>query len=156
MPTIERVAGWRRALIAAGKDPDHELLVRAAFGWVDGYRSGVAMLSGADRPDAVFVASDEQAIGMLKAAAELGLSVPDDLAICAFDGVEPSAYTVPGLSTMRQPLELIGRSAVEWILAKIADPTLPPTRIIHDTALVARGSCGCPDLPKSERIGTRY
>jgi LacI family transcriptional regulator len=46
---------------------------------------------------------------------------------------------------MRQPFDELGRSAVEWLLAKIADPSLPAQRITHPTTLIARGSCGCPD-----------
>ncbi|WP_067569961.1 LacI family DNA-binding transcriptional regulator [Nocardia acidivorans] len=144
-PTVDRVAGWRRALTDAGQRPGDGLLVHAAFGRADGYRAGRALLAGPDRPEALFVASDEQALGVLRAAAELGLRVPQDLAICAFDGIEGSAYTVPALTTMRQPFERLGRSAVEWLLAKMADPGLPPTRISHGTTLVPRGSCGCPD-----------
>ncbi|MCU1644542.1 MAG: LacI family regulatory protein [Nocardia sp.] len=144
-PTVERVVGWRRALADAGQGPEDGMLVHAAFGRAHGYRAGRALLARTDRPEALFVASDEQALGVLRAAAELGLRVPQDLAICAFDGIEGSAYTVPALTTMRQPFESLGRSAVEWLLAKIADPALAPSRITHATTLVARGSCGCPD-----------
>ncbi|AYF73859.1 LacI family transcriptional regulator [Nocardia yunnanensis] len=144
-PTVERVAGWRRALREAGHDPARNLLVHTAFGRADGYRAGRALLAGPQRPEALFVTSDEQALGVLRAAAELGLDVPGDIAICAFDGIEGGAYTVPALTTMRQPFELLGRSAVEWLLAKIADRELAPSRIVHATTLVTRGSCGCPD-----------
>ncbi|MFC7587930.1 LacI family DNA-binding transcriptional regulator [Nonomuraea antimicrobica] len=144
-PTVDRVAGWRRALTEAGQDPAETPLVHVAFGRADGYRAGRRLLAGPRHPDALFVTSDEQAIGVLRAAAELGLRVPDDVAICAFDGIDGSAYTVPALTTMRQPFDELGRSAVEWLVAKIADRELAPRRIVHPTALVARGSCGCPD-----------
>ncbi|MET9487034.1 LacI family DNA-binding transcriptional regulator [Nocardia sp. NPDC006630] len=144
-PTVDRVAGWRRALIDSGRPPADGMLVHAPFGRAYGYRAGRELLARPDRPEALFVASDEQALGVLRAAAELGVRVPQDLAICAFDGIEGSAYTVPALTTMRQPFESLGRSAVEWLLAKIADPPLAPGRITHETTLVARGSCGCPD-----------
>ncbi|GAB2514893.1 LacI family DNA-binding transcriptional regulator [Nocardia heshunensis] len=144
-PTVDRVAGWRRALTEAGRVPAEEMLVHTAFGRAEGYRAGRALLARPDRPEALFVTSDEQALGVLRAAAELGLNIPRDIAICAFDGIEGSAYTVPALTTMRQPFESLGRSAVEWLLAKIADRELAPSRIVHETTLVARGSCGCPD-----------
>ncbi|MGW2620319.1 LacI family DNA-binding transcriptional regulator [Streptomyces sp. NPDC001500] len=144
-PTVDRVAGWRRALTDAGRDPAASPVTHVPFGRADGYRAGRRMLADARRPDALFVASDEQAIGVLRAAAELGLRVPDDVAVCAFDGIDGSEYTVPALTTMRQPFDDLGRSAVEWLLAKIAEPTLPVRRIVHPTTLVARGSCGCPD-----------
>jgi LacI family transcriptional regulator len=156
-PTVDRVAGWRRALIDAGQDPAGAPLVHVPFGRADGYRAGRRLLAGAQHPDALFVASDEQAIGVLRAAAELGLRVPDDVAICAFDGIDGSAYTVPALTTMRQPFDELGRSAVEWLVAKIADPALPTQRITHPTTLVARGSCGCPDPAGGDwTIGERH
>lgn len=144
-PTVDRVAGWRRALVESGVDATTAPLVHVAFGRADGYRAGRRLLAGSDPPHALFVTSDEQALGVLRAAAELGLHIPDDLAIFAFDGIDASAYTVPALSTMRQPFEELGRSAVEWLLARIADPAQPPVRIVHPTTLIARGSCGCPD-----------
>lgn len=144
-PTVDRVAGWRRALTDAGQDPAGAPLTYVPFGRAEGYRAGRRMLADTQRPDALFVASDEQAIGVLRAAAELGLRVPHDVAVCAFDGIDGIEYTVPALTTMRQPFDELGRSAVEWLLAKIADPALPVRRIIHPTTLVARGSCGCPD-----------
>ncbi|GBQ02648.1 LacI family DNA-binding transcriptional regulator [Streptomyces spongiicola] len=155
-PTVDRVAGWRRALVEAGRDPGNAPLTHVPFGRGDGYRAGRRMLAHAGHPDALFVASDEQAIGVLRAAAELGLRVPDDVAVCAFDGIDGSEYTVPALTTMRQPFEELGRSAVEWLLAKIADPALPVQRITHPTTLIARGSCGCPDPVGGESmIGKR-
>jgi LacI family transcriptional regulator len=142
-PTVDRVAGWRRALVEAGREP--AALVHVPFGRADGYRAGRALLAKKKRPDALFVTSDEQALGVLRAAAEMGVRVPEDLAICSFDGIEGGAYTVPALSTMRQPVEEIGRLAVQWLVAKVADPARPAIRVVCPTALVARGSCGCPD-----------
>ncbi|MEV6928160.1 LacI family DNA-binding transcriptional regulator [Dactylosporangium sp. NPDC051485] len=156
-PTVDRVAGWRRALTQAGRDPADAPLMHVPFGRADGYHAGRRLLSGAQRPDALFVTSDEQALGVLRAAAELGLRVPDDVAICAFDGIDGAAYTVPALTTMRQPVDQLGRSAVEWLVGKIADPELPTRRIIHTTTLVARGSCGCPDPAGGDStIGERH
>ncbi|WP_375489695.1 LacI family DNA-binding transcriptional regulator [uncultured Jatrophihabitans sp.] len=146
----ERAAGWRRALHDAGHRADTELVAQAPFGRAHGYHAGHRLLSMDDRPDAVFVGSDEQAVGVLRAAADLGVRVPDDLAICSFDGVEAGAFTMPTLTTMRQPFELIGRRAVGWIAEKVADPGLAPMRLRYDTTLVRRGSCGCPDRSHDE------
>jgi LacI family transcriptional regulator len=144
-PTVERVSGWQRAIQAAGLDPAAMPLVYTPFGRAYGYQVGRAMLAADDRPDALFVTSDEQAIGVLRAAADLGVRVPQDLALCSFDGIEGGAYTVPALTTMRQPIEQLGRAAMEWMVARIADPDLPASRVVLETTLVARGSCGCTD-----------
>jgi len=144
-PSVDRVAGWRRALAEAGLPPAADEVIHVPFGRADGYLAGRRLLARKDRPDSLFVTSDEQALGLLRAASELGIRVPDDLAICSFDGIEASAYTVPALSTMRQPVEQLGRSAVEWFVAKAENPQLAPIRVVATTTLVARGSCGCPD-----------
>lgn len=144
-PSMDRVRGWRTALVEAGLDPADSPLVHVPFGRAHGYRAGRQLLTRANRPSALFVTSDEQAAGVLRAAAELGVGVPDDLALCSFDGIEASAYTVPGLTTMRQPFEELGRAAVEWMVKRVAEPSTPATRIVLRASLVIRGSCGCAD-----------
>src|SRR5690606_15093359 len=104
----------------AGLDPASLPRLHVASSRRDGYRAGRRLLSEAS-VDAVFAVSDEQALGLLRAAAELGVRVPDDLAVCGFDDVSAAAYTVPGLTTMRQPLDVIGRHAVEWLVARAGD-----------------------------------
>lgn len=142
-PSMDRVQGWRNALADAGLDPAGSPLVHVPFGRAHGYRAGRQLLTRADPPAALFVTSDEQAVGVLRAAAELGVRVPDDLALCSFDGIETSAYTAPPLTTMRQPFEELGRAAVEWMVKRVAEPSTPATRIVLDSTLIVRGSCGC-------------
>ncbi|MEW2394297.1 LacI family DNA-binding transcriptional regulator [Streptomyces venezuelae] len=154
-PTVDRVAGWRAAMAEAGLG-DAPLL-HGSFDRLAGYRSGLALLSedrrfsggrrlpGGRRVDALFVTCDAQAAGVLRAATELGIGVPDDLALVAFDGIAAGAYTTPALSTMRQPFEELGRTAVRRLLAHVRDPGLAPTRDVLPVTLLARGSCGCPD-----------
>ncbi|MEH0934626.1 LacI family DNA-binding transcriptional regulator [Micromonospora psammae] len=144
-PTVDRVAGWRRAGAEGGLDPAGSPLIHVPFGRAHGYRAGRQLLTAPNPPEALFVTSDEQAIGVLRAAAELGVRVPEDLALCSFDGIGASAYTVPALSTMRQPFEELGRAAVEWMVRRVAEPSTPVARIVLRSSLIARGSCGCPD-----------
>ncbi|WP_063978435.1 MULTISPECIES: LacI family DNA-binding transcriptional regulator [unclassified Kitasatospora] len=158
-PTVDRVVGWRRALEQAGFKagsgsggrtgweacPDAAPLLHGSFGRLDGYRSGRALLSRDRSVDALFVTSDEQAAGVLRAATELGIRVPEDLALVSFDGIAGGAYTTPALSTMRQPVEDLGRTAIARLLDRMKAPDLPITRDILPVTLLARGSCGCPD-----------
>ncbi|WP_214321015.1 LacI family DNA-binding transcriptional regulator [Nonomuraea sediminis] len=143
-PTVDRVAGWARALTEVGLDPGDMPLAHGPFGRRQGYLSGRDLLSRENRPHALFVTSDEQAIGVMRAAAELGLAVPGDVAICSFDGIAASSFTVPALTTMRQPFEQLGRQAVELLLRQITDQSAGE-RVILPAQLVRRGSCGCPD-----------
>ncbi|MFC5664419.1 LacI family DNA-binding transcriptional regulator [Kitasatospora misakiensis] len=158
-PTVDRVVGWRRALEQAGLKagtgsggrtgweacPDAAPLLHGSFGLLDGYRSGRALLSRDRSVDALFVTSDEQAAGVLRAATELGIRVPEDLALVSFDGIAGGAYTIPALSTMRQPVEELGRTAIARLLDRMKAPDLPITRDVLPVTLLARGSCGCPD-----------
>ncbi|WP_424216393.1 LacI family DNA-binding transcriptional regulator (plasmid) [Streptomyces sp. BI20] len=159
-PTVDRVVGWRTALEAAGLragsgsggatgwqacPPDAAPLLHGRFGRLDGYRSGRALLRADRAVDALFVTSDEQAFGVLRAAAELGIRVPEDLAVIAFDGIAAGAYTHPALSTLVQPFDLLARTAVRRLLERVRDPDLPATRDVLPVTLLPRGTCGCPD-----------
>jgi LacI family transcriptional regulator len=94
------------------------------------------------RPTAVFASSDVQAIGVMAAATDLGLRVPDDLSVIGFDDIELSEHL--HLSTIRQPLFESGRQGVELLLAALADPDLPPRRRELPLELVQRATTGPP------------
>jgi LacI family transcriptional regulator len=139
----DRVAGYREALQHAGL-PEN-VIVRAEFGGAAGYRALSEIMNGIPRPTAVFVTSDLQAMGMLRAAYDAGLRVPDDLAIVAFDGIEYTRYTRPGLTTMVQPTRRMGELAVEILLKQIDTGTIEPGVRSLAAELKTRGSCGCAD-----------
>ena len=75
-------------------------------------------------------------MGVLQAARERGLRVPQDLAVVGFDDVEFADYI--GLTTIRQPLEESGRVAVDLLLARLADPSRPAQRVRLPLSLVRR------------------
>lgn len=139
MPATDRVAGWRDALAEEGVRPSAMQVWHAPFGRRAGYRAALEMLAGKEKPDALFVASDEQALGVLRAVAQLGLRCPDDVAIASFDGIAATAYAVPALTTMAQPFAEMGRAALTHLLGRSG-----PTEVLP-VALTARGSCGCAD-----------
>lgn len=146
MPATDRVAGWREALAEAGVRPSAMRVVHGQFGRRAGYLAAQEILADR-RHDALFVASDEQAVGALRAVTELGLRCPDDVAIASFDGIAATAYSTPALTTMAQPFGKIGETAVTGLVDRIADPALPASTTVLPVALIARGSCGCPDPP---------
>jgi LacI family transcriptional regulator len=94
------------------------------------------------RPSAVIASNDHMAIGFLKAAAESGVSVPDDLSVVGIDDIEMAAYTTPSLTTMRQPLRLIASGAVEALAAAMDDGSRPASRLVLGAEPVLRESCG--------------
>lgn len=157
-PTEDRVNGWRRALAEAGLPEDPALMHYGTFTQRDGHFAAHAMLSLPNRPDSLFVTSDEQAIGALAAAADLALDVPRDVAVFGFDGIAGGEFSRPSLSTVMQPTETLAREAVARVIGQDPKARSSPERITLATALVLRRSCGCTGqehgLPGSTACGT--
>jgi LacI family transcriptional regulator len=95
-------------------------------------------------PDAVVCANDQMAIGLLRAFASAGVRVPADVAVVGFDDIYPASLFDPPLTTVQQPMRMLGERACARLLDRIADPALPPTVDLLPTELVLRASCGCP------------
>jgi DNA-binding LacI/PurR family transcriptional regulator len=113
----DRRAGYRHGLEAAGIEPLAALERFGSFDRAAARATATALLSGADRPTAVFAASDLQAIGVLEAAAELRLRVPEDVAVIGFDDIEVAAML--GLTTVRQPLLESGEHGADLLIAAL-------------------------------------
>ncbi|SDT43812.1 LacI family DNA-binding transcriptional regulator [Microlunatus soli] len=156
-----RVAVWRDQLRAADLPAGADLVAHADLtehGGATALRSLLAedayRRSRRDHhPTALFVASDVQAFGVLRACYELGISVPQDLAIVSFDGVAAAAYTQPRLTTMRQPMSEIVRTSTRLLVQQIETGDRPgPAEITIRGNLVIGESCGC--LPAGGRRST--
>lgn len=131
-----RLAGFRAAIEEAGLSLPDEVIGLAPHGLETARQQGHRLLSLPEPPAAIFAQSDTQAMGVLRAARERGLAVPQDVAIIGFDDVEIAEYI--GLTTIHQPLEESGRVAVELLLARLADPARPPQRVQLPLTLVRR------------------
>jgi LacI family transcriptional regulator len=136
----DRLAGYRRALQERGVPVDEALIAAGDFTEQGGYYAMRRLL--AQRPTAVFAASDVMARGAIRAIAEAGLAVPRDVAVVGYDDLPPATMTSPLLTTVRQPIRRLGAKAVETLLDVIAFGAEPARRIIFDTELVIRESCG--------------
>lgn len=140
--TRERLRGYRAALAGVGELPD-ECLVRYSNFRIDGGREEVAALLGLpDPPTAVFAFNDSMAIGVMQEAAARGLRVPGDLSVVGFDDTVEASVVVPALTTVRQPLAELGRTAVSVLLRQLNDRHFEPLRIELETRLVPRNSTG--------------
>jgi LacI family transcriptional regulator len=141
---IDRYAGYVTALQEAGRLADPALAVHSDFTRRGGYRSMKELLAvRGGPPDAVFVASDTMASGALQALRDSGVSVPDDMAMMGFDGLEESTVSRQILSTVEQPILDLGRFAVTTLLELIDEPERAPLQTLLPTHLVLRRSCGC-------------
>ncbi|RSM40564.1 LacI family transcriptional regulator [Amycolatopsis balhimycina DSM 5908] len=135
-----RKNGYLRALTAAGIAPDEDLIRIGAYDPEVSAASAHALLTGPDRPTAVFAANDISAIATVGAAAELGLSVPDDLSVVGFDNVPESALCSPPLTTVNQPIREMGHRAIAMLIALINGAEVEHTHVTLDTGLVVRRS----------------
>jgi len=95
-------------------------------------------------PDAVVCANDQMAIGVLQAFAKAGVRVPEQVAVVGFDDIFPGSLYDPPLTTVHQPMRLLGEQACTRLLDRIARPGLRPKVELLPTELVLRSSCGCP------------
>jgi LacI family transcriptional regulator len=123
-----RLEGFRRGLSEAGVQPCMADIVHDSAGPEEAHRQAVALLDCANPPTAIFAASDSLALGVLRAARERNVQVPEQLAVLGFDDLDFSEFV--GLSTVSQSLETSGRQAVELLLAAMADPQ-PLTRHVQ-------------------------
>jgi DNA-binding LacI/PurR family transcriptional regulator len=136
----DRLSGWRDALTAAGRDAGDALLAEGDFTEVGGMRAMAALLTRVPDLDAVFVASDPMALGVLTALRSAGRRVPEDVAVVGFDDASVAATSNPPLTTVAQPLGEMTRAMTELLLAQVADGVAGvPTRICA-TRLVRRES----------------
>jgi LacI family transcriptional regulator len=140
-PSDLREAGFRRALNEAGRDIDEELVVRADYTREAGREAARALLNYDERPDAIACANDLIAIGVLDAARELGLSVPDHLAVSGYDDIDAASLVTPALTTVVNPAREVGRSCGEALLRRLqADGSEPARELVIANALIRRES----------------
>ncbi|MCM3661432.1 LacI family DNA-binding transcriptional regulator [Georgenia satyanarayanai] len=138
-----RVEGWRFELLDAGL-PTLDV-VEGGWDAGQGYEAGQRLLGQRDVPTAVFAANDHLALGLLRAFADAGRCIPDDVAVVGYDDVPGSAFYAPSLTTVRQPFDDVGRQAIETLLAVLAGNVPDPTSSRPE--LVVRASSG-PHVPR--------
>jgi DNA-binding LacI/PurR family transcriptional regulator len=122
-PVSQRLAGFRQALAEAKINLPDNFVQVAPYTQEQTRRAASEMLSVPEPPTAIFSATDFQALGILKAARQLKIRVPEDLAVIGFDDLDMAEYA--DLTTIRQHLDESGRLAADILLAHIADPTRP-------------------------------
>lgn len=134
----ERERGWRATLDAAGVEPGP--LLRGEWTSASGFATGGMLLDASAEghlsASAVVVANDQMALGVLRAATERGIRVPDRLSVVGFDDVDDAQNYSPALTTVRQPFDELGRGAV----AAVLDDAEAGSRVVVPAPLVVRAS----------------
>lgn len=142
--SIDRMSGYRVAMASVDLPIEEQLVREADWEIEGGYRQAQGLLRLPERPTAIFAFNDNMAVGVMRAAHEAGLDVPRDLSVVGFDDAGVSSILVPSLTTVRQPLQEMGRVAVGLLHRLIEGQTLEAARLELATRLVVRHSTAPP------------
>jgi LacI family transcriptional regulator len=150
----ERQAGYEEALRAAGAGyaPTPELIKYGDFRQTGGYQAMRELLAIPEPPTAVFIANNLMTLGALQAIHERGLSIPDDIGIISFDDMSWATSLQPPLTAVAQPTYELGATAAELLLARMRDPERPVRRVVLNTELMIRASCGKKSDAKTDNL----
>jgi LacI family transcriptional regulator len=135
----DRLTGYRNALAQNGMTLDTRLVMRGAWNPESGYQLARQLLEGNEKPTAILCANDQMAFGAIKAARELGLNVPKDLAVIGFDNVPPGSYFDPPLTTVEIPMYDIGTASMQMLIDLLSREKFDKLRLFN-TKLLVRGS----------------
>ncbi|MET4673610.1 MULTISPECIES: LacI family DNA-binding transcriptional regulator [unclassified Streptomyces] len=135
-----RLDGYRAALAAAGLPPDERLIAPADFTEEGGARAMRELLARRPQLDAVFAASDVMAAGARQVLREADRRIPDDVALIGFDDSVVARHMHPALTSVRQPIEEMGRRMAQLLLEEIAGRTGERPTVVLPTELVVRDS----------------
>jgi LacI family transcriptional regulator len=144
--SFDRLAGFHKTMAAAGLPADPQWVKDSEFTFDGGYTAAQQLLAlaPADRPTAIYAASDEAAMGVLFAAHELHVRVPEQLSIVGHDDLPISRSIWPGLTTIHQPAEEMLEQALHLLIGLLkADPALV-THLVLPPRLIVRGSTAFP------------
>jgi LacI family transcriptional regulator len=143
----DRYQGYADALAEAGATVSPELVVSAGWDVEDSHARALAMLRGPDAPTAVFAANNVLAEGVWRAIAELGLEVPGEMSLVAFDDAPWMSMVTPQVSAVAQDTVGLGAAALRQLMERIAHPDAEPVTRVLDIRLVLRGSTAAPPRP---------
>ncbi len=135
-----RHLGLVSSLTGTGVTSDQTLMLSMPFDSASAYETTRRLFEGGARHDAIFAASDLMAIAAIRALSDLGVRVPEDVAVIGYDDIALAEYVTPGLTTVRQDTAAGGRALVESVLSVLGGRA--PTDVTLPTELVVRQSCG--------------
>ncbi len=144
---MERMQGYQTALQDAKLAQLKELTISGRFQYEGGRIAAIQLLEAASPPTAILAANDEMAVGAIDAAQQKGRLIPQDLAVIGFDDIQVAALVHPTLTTVHQPMQLLGEIAVRLLFDRLQNPDAPFRHERLATSLMIRQSCGCPTWP---------
>lgn len=141
-PAQDRLTGYRLAVAEARVDQDSSLELSGDFDQVAARDAVERFITAGGKFDAVFAASDAMALGAMAAIGRAGRRVPDDVAVVGYDDSALALSSDPPLSSVRQPIEEMGREMARALLAQLGKSRQVPRSVVLGTELVVRGSSG--------------
>jgi LacI family transcriptional regulator len=139
MSSGRRLKGYQDALTQAGIKIDESLILPGDFSTQTGYERALQLFSLSSPPTAIFASNDQSAIGVLQAADEIGLHIPDDLSLIGFDNISEAEYL--GLTTVDQHLAEMGYVATQMLIKLVNGEELDSKVYKMSTKLIERKSC---------------
>jgi LacI family repressor for deo operon, udp, cdd, tsx, nupC, and nupG len=143
-PSDRRVEGFRRAMATRGAPEVDAVVVRTAYSIEGGASATSMVLAAADPVTAVVAASDEMALGVIRAARRAGRRVPDDLSVMGYDDAFPVEFMDPPLTTLRQPIDRLAAAVAPAVLSLVRGRHIESTELMFDPELIVRGTTGAP------------
>lgn len=140
--TKERLAGYTAALVEAGIGFRSDYILEGDFTMSSGQDTASRVMALPELPTALFCMSDQMAMGAIQALQARGIQVPDDVSVVGFDNIEYSAFWHPAITTVSQPVEEMGKRAIDMLLAMIEGDHLHVDNKILPTQLIIRESTG--------------
>ncbi|WP_432667107.1 LacI family DNA-binding transcriptional regulator [Wukongibacter baidiensis] len=138
---LPRFNGYIKALSEAGISINKDFILEGNYRYESGYEGAKKLLSLDNRPQAVFAASDEMAVGVIRAALEQGYRIPEELAVVGFDNVDISKMVYPPLTTISQPLYEMGCEGMKLLARKINKEKIEKYKVVLKHNVIERQSC---------------
>jgi len=142
----DRLRGFRRTIEEAGFTLDDAAVEAADFTTPSAHEAALRLLGSGQLFTALFAQSDMMAVGVLRAAAELGITVPRQLSVVGFDDIELARYLYPALTSVGMALREVGEATGEALFERIAHPDAPRRRVKLPPTLFARESSAPPQV----------
>jgi len=140
----ERLKGFQDVIVAHGLQPGPWIAGDDSWSCESGYAAMQKLLEARPRPTAVFASNDRLAIGAMRAIAEAGLRIPDDISIAGVDDIEFAAYQSPPLTTVRQSLIDVATQGIKILLDLLKGKTPAQPQVVFEPMLVVRSSTDKP------------
>lgn len=140
--SLQRFAGYRRALAKAGIEFDEQLLQIGNYALKDAAEATRKLASLTNRPTAIFAFSDEMAMSCMSTLHKMGFKIPQDFSVLGFDNIRYAEYCSPSLTTIAQPMTEIGVACMELLLPQLNGEPMQPIKRILPHQLIVRESTG--------------